>query len=66
MEQALSGWDHEYDQISPGKFRGGLFHTQTGSLGIFRNRWEKAIAYRGTAPKGTIGNRRVRRTNGRP
>ena len=55
MEYALSAWDHQYRQISPGAFRGGLVHTQTGSPGIFRNRWERAIHYRGSAPEGTIG-----------
>jgi AraC family ethanolamine operon transcriptional activator len=55
MQQALDAWDHRYDQISPGAFRGGLLYTQTGSLGIFRNRWERAIHYRGVAPEGTIG-----------
>jgi AraC family ethanolamine operon transcriptional activator len=55
MEQALSAWDHRYRQISPGEFRGGLLHTQVESLGIFRNRWERAIHYRGSAPKGTVG-----------
>jgi AraC family ethanolamine operon transcriptional activator len=54
MEHALSAWDHRYQQISPGAFRGGLVHTQTGSLGIFRNRWERAIHYRGSAPEGTV------------
>jgi AraC family ethanolamine operon transcriptional activator len=54
MEQALSAWDHRYRQHSPGKFHGGLLHTQTGSLGIFRNRWERAIHYQGIAPEGTI------------
>jgi len=55
MEQALDAWDHRYVQISPGAFRGSLFYTQTGALGIFRNRWERAIHYRGVAPEGTIG-----------
>jgi AraC family ethanolamine operon transcriptional activator len=55
MQQALSAWDHQYQQISPGAFHGSLFHTQIGSLGIFRNRWERAIHYQGTAPKGTVG-----------
>jgi len=55
MEQALNAWDHRYVQISPGAFRGSLFYTQTGLLGIFRNRWERAIHYRGVAPEGTIG-----------
>lgn len=54
MEQALSAWDHEYQQMSPGVFRGGLFHTQAGSTGIFRNRWERAILYQGTPPQGTV------------
>jgi AraC family ethanolamine operon transcriptional activator len=54
MEHALSAWDHQYRQISPGKFNGSLLHTQVGSLGIFRNRWERAIHYRGIAPQGTI------------
>jgi AraC family ethanolamine operon transcriptional activator len=55
MEHALCAWDHRYRQIGPGAFRGSLLHTQTGSLGIFRNRWERAIHYRGCSPKGTIG-----------
>jgi AraC family ethanolamine operon transcriptional activator len=55
MEDALSAWDHQYRQISPGAFHGSLLHTQVGSLGIFRNRWERAIHYRGVAPEGTIG-----------
>ncbi len=54
MEHALSDWDHQYRQISPGAFRGGLLHTQTDSLGIFRNRWERAVQYRGTPPRGTV------------
>jgi AraC family ethanolamine operon transcriptional activator len=54
MEHALSAWDHRYRQISPGAFRGGLLHTQVGSLGVFRNRWERAIHYLGVAPEGTV------------
>ena len=49
MQHALSTWDHRYRQISPGAFHGGLLHTQIGSLGIFRNRWERAVHYRGAA-----------------
>jgi AraC family ethanolamine operon transcriptional activator len=55
MEQILSSWDHRYRQINPGAFRDRLLLTQVGSLGIFRNRWERAIHYRGVAPKGTVG-----------
>jgi AraC family ethanolamine operon transcriptional activator len=55
MQQALDAWDHRYDQISPGAFRGSIHYTQAGSLGIFRNRWERAIHYRGVAPEGTVG-----------
>jgi AraC family ethanolamine operon transcriptional activator len=54
MEHALSAWDHRYRQISPGAFHGSLLHTQVGSLGIFRNRWERAIHYLGVAPEGTV------------
>ena len=54
MEQALGGWDHRYQQVTPGTFRGGLLLTQTDSLGIFRNRWERAIHYQGTPPEGTV------------
>jgi AraC family ethanolamine operon transcriptional activator len=54
MEQTLDDWDHRYRQVGPGKFRGGLLLTQVGSVGIFRNRWERAIHYQGVAPKGTI------------
>jgi AraC family ethanolamine operon transcriptional activator len=55
MERVLGAWDHRYRQISPGAFGGRLLLTQTGSLGIFRNRWERAIHYQGVAPKGTVG-----------
>ena len=54
MECALSAWDHQYRQISPGPFHGSLLHTQTGSTGIFRNRWERAIHYQGVAPEGAL------------
>jgi AraC family ethanolamine operon transcriptional activator len=55
MQQVWDGWDHRYDQISPGAFRGSIHYTQTGSLEISRNRWERAIHYRGVAPEGSIG-----------
>ena len=54
MQHALSTWDHRYRQLSPGTFHGGLLHTQVGSLGIFRNRWERAVHFCGVAPKGTV------------
>ena len=53
LEEALSAWDHQYRQISPGKFYGRFLHTQNDMLGVYRNRWERAIHYRG-APKGII------------
>ncbi len=53
LEEALGAWDHQYRQISPGAFYGRFLHTQTDWLGVYRNRWERAIHYRG-APKGTI------------
>jgi hypothetical protein len=49
MRRVWDAWDHRYDQISPGAFRGSIHYTQTGSLGISRNRWERAIHYRGPA-----------------
>ncbi|PHQ34629.1 helix-turn-helix domain-containing protein [Rhodopirellula bahusiensis] len=55
MEQTLSGWDHQYRQMSPGTFRGILQHLQTETCAIFRNRWEQSIHYHGTAPPGTLG-----------
>jgi len=55
MEAALSGWDQQYQQVSSGDFHGRLFFTSNASLQIFHNRWERAIHYRGTAPKGTVG-----------
>jgi AraC family ethanolamine operon transcriptional activator len=54
MQQALNTWDHEYRQISPGEFHGSLLLTQTASVGIFRNRWERGIHYRGTPPPETL------------
>ena len=53
LEEALSAWDHQYQQISPGKFYGRFLHTQNDVLGVYRNRWERAIHYRG-APKGIV------------
>ena len=54
MEQTLGDWDHRYRQVGAGAFRGQLLLTEVGSLGIFRNRWERAIHYQGVAPKGTV------------
>jgi len=54
MRDALDGWDQEYRQICPGSFHGSILHSQAGSTGIFHNRWERAIQYRGTPPKGTV------------
>lgn len=54
FEEALSAWDHRYQQISPGAFYGNLFHTQVGEVSVFRGHWERAIHYRGIAPKGTV------------
>jgi hypothetical protein len=55
MEDTLGDWDHRYRQVGAGAFRGHLLLTQVGSLGIFRNRWERAIHYQGVPPKGTVG-----------
>jgi len=53
LEEALGAFDHQYRQISPGTFYGRFLQTQNDVLGVYRNRWERAIHYRG-APKGTI------------
>jgi len=53
LEEALSAWDHQYQQISPGTFYGRFLHTQNDMLGVYRNRWERAIHYRG-APLGVV------------
>ena len=53
LQEALNSWDHHYEQISPGTFYGRFLQTQNDVLGVYRNRWERAIHYRG-APKGTI------------
>jgi hypothetical protein len=53
MQEALGEWDHRYRQVGSGAFRGRLLLTEVGSLGIFRNRWERAIHYQGVGPKGT-------------
>lgn len=55
MEAALSGWDHQYQQVGPGEFRGEMLVSQNDSLQISQNIWERSIHYRGAAPKGTIG-----------
>ena len=53
LEEALGDWNHKYRQISPGKFFGHFLQVQTDLLGVYRNRWESAIHYRG-APKGAM------------
>ena len=53
LEEALNSWDHQYQQISPGAFYGRFLQTQNDVLGVYRNRWERAIHYRG-APKGIV------------
>jgi len=53
LQEALNSWDHQYEQISPGAFYGRFLQTQNDVLGVYRNRWERAIHYRG-APKGVI------------
>jgi AraC family ethanolamine operon transcriptional activator len=55
MEAALSGWDHQYQQIGAGNFSGELLLSQNDSLQISQNVWERCIHYRGAAPKGTVG-----------
>jgi AraC family ethanolamine operon transcriptional activator len=55
MEATIGGWDHQYQQVGPGDFCGSLLFTQKDSLQILRNRWERAIHYRGAVPKETVG-----------
>jgi len=55
MGSALAGFDTRYQKISSGAFGGGLFSVQTGSVTIFRNRWECSLHYQGTAPAGVMG-----------
>ena len=53
LQEALNSWDHQYEQISPGAFYGRFLQAQNDVLGVYRNRWERAIHYRG-APTGTV------------
>ena len=53
LQEALNSWDHQYEQISPGAFYGRFLQTQNDVLGVYRNRWERAIHYRG-APLGVV------------
>jgi AraC family ethanolamine operon transcriptional activator len=55
MRTALSGWDHRYDQLKSGHFRGNLLLNQIGPLQISRNQWNRKLHYKGTNPKGTVG-----------
>jgi AraC family ethanolamine operon transcriptional activator len=55
MEAALSGWDHQYQQVGAGEFRGEMLVSQNDTLQISQNIWERCIHYRGAAPQGTVG-----------
>jgi|GEM_PF-1936372 len=55
LQEAATGWDQQYFQMSRGKFEGGIELTQVGSRQIYRERWGRKIRYKGTAPKGSFG-----------
>lgn len=50
MGEFYRGWDHRYDQVSVGEFRGRLTFTQIGDIQITRNYWGQSIHYQGIAP----------------
>ncbi len=55
MRELYRGWDHRYDQVSVGAFRGRLTFTQVGDIQFARNCWGQAIHYQGIAPAAHFG-----------
>lgn len=55
LQDAASGWDQQYFQMSPGPFAGRIDMTTIGSRQIFRECWSRNIRYEGTAPPGAYG-----------
>ena len=45
---ALSGWEHEYSQVKPGRFSGNVNTAWLGPLQIIHERIDHAFKYRGT------------------
>lgn len=45
---ALSGWEHEYEQVKPGRFSGNVDTAWLGPLQIIHERIDHAFNYRGT------------------
>lgn len=50
LRESFAGWDHEYDQIAPGPFRGDMTFGQFGTLQVSRVSWHNRIRYRGQPP----------------
>jgi len=50
LRQAFAEWDHEYDQIAPGPFRGEMTFGQFGTMQVSRVSWHNRIRYRGQTP----------------
>ena len=55
LQEALTDWDQEYFQLSPGKFKGSVELVQVGATQIMRECWGRKIRYRGTTPPGAFG-----------
>ncbi len=55
LQEASTGWDQDYVQLSPGQFSGSLEMVQVGTTQIGRECWGRKIRYRGAAPPGTFG-----------
>ena len=45
---ALSGWEHEYEQVKPGRFSGNVNTAWLGPLQIIHERIDHSFKYRGT------------------
>jgi len=50
---ALSGWEHEYEQVRPGRFSGHVHTAWLGPLQIIHERIDHAFNYRGTSWPGS-------------
>ncbi|WP_068113355.1 helix-turn-helix domain-containing protein [Tropicimonas marinistellae] len=50
LQEASADWDQEYSRMAPGPFEGRIDLTRVGSRQIFRERWNRKFAYRGTTP----------------
>lgn len=54
LQDAATGWDQEYSQMSRGCFAGSLEVVQALSCQVMRERWNQKVQYRGTGLTGCV------------